>query len=368
MKYIILIICAFVGFLNLKSQDLAAYTDYMGRFYIFDKGTSTKIEDQKPQSFKIGGNCVLYVSSDGHLGIYYNNKVEILEKNGISDYYTGDYLSSYSIYEKLNVISEGQVINLSRSCTNYYPADSVIAFYDKFSEAFKVFYKGEVYDLESGLLGNPIKQLSIGDNILAYISARTGDFNIWYRGSLIEVEENVPNTRFKAGRDIVAFNDVTEQNFKVFYSGEYYTLEDFPAQSFKTGDDFVAYINHIGEFRIFKDGKTSVISSFAPQDYSAEDNVLVFSQDNRFNAWTNGEVVEIEAFIPKYYKIDWNTTTYLDNSTRIWIYNSGEKKNLGNELVNSFETVRDLVMMNVKLNRNILYYNGKFYEGQSFYK
>jgi hypothetical protein len=356
------------SFLNVRAQDLAAYTDYMGRFYIFDKGISIKFEDQEPQSIKIGGNCILYINSSGHLNKYFNGKVEMLEKGGVTEYYAGDFLASYSIFEKLIVISKGKSIILSNRCTNYYAADSLIAYYDKNTEALKVFYNDKSYEIESGMLGSPVKVWAGSDNIIAYISSRTGDFKIWYRGSIVDVASNVENTRFKAGRDIVAYNNETEQNFQVFFRGSFYTLEDFPAQSFKAGDDFVAYVNQSGEFKVFFKGESYLVSSFPPQSYMAEDNILAFTEDNRFKVWYKGEVIEVESFVPSTYKLDWNTIAYLDNSNRIWIFQNGVRKFFANELVNSFDVNRDIIMLNVKLNRNIIYYKGNFFEGQSFYK
>ena len=369
MKYLIALFLLIIDFSSVVSaQYLGAYTDYMGYFYIFDKGKNTKVEDQAPQSFKIGGNCVLYITSSGHLNIYYNDKVEMLEKSGATEYYANDYLAAYSIYEKLKVIYEGKVIDLGSRITDYYASDSMIAFYDKNAEALKIFYKGEVQEIESGMLGNPVRKVSIGDNILAYISERTGDFKIWYQGNIYKIDQNVENTRFKAGRDIVAFNDDIEQNFKVFYKGEVYVLEDFTAKSFRTGDDFVAYINQADEFKIFYKNESSLINTFSPQDYMAKDNILVYIQDNRFKSWYEGDIIEIEPFVPSNYKIDWNTIAYLDNSNRIWIYQKGVRKYFANEFINSFEVIRDLIQLNVKVNRNIIYYDGKFYEGQSLFK
>lgn len=368
MKTITCILFCSFFFIRIGAQDLGAYSDYMGRFYIFDKGKSIKVEDQKPQSFKIGSNCVLYINSAGHLNMYYKGNVDMIEKGGATEYFAYDYLSVYTIFEKLNVIYNGEVITLSSRCANYFAADSLVAFYDKNEEALKVFYNGEISEIESGMLGTPVKIWAGSDNIFAYISERTNDFNIWYSGKVYLIERNVGNTRFKVGRDIVAFNNETEQNFKVFYKGEVYNVEEFSAKSFIPGDDFVAYINQNDEFKVFTNGESHVISSFPPQDYMANDNILVFAEDNRFKAWYKGMVVEIESFIPKNYKIDWNTIAYLDNTNRIWIFQNGERKFFANEFVNSFDVYRDLIQLNVKVNRNIIYYKGNFYEGQSFYK
>lgn len=362
--FIFLLCIEFNGF----AQDLSAYVDHMDRFYAFDSGESIKIEDIDPQSFQVGGTCILYVSSSGHLKMYLNHKVTELEKSGVTKYFATDYLAAYSIYEKLKVIYKGQIVVLSNRCTDYYVADSLIMFYDKNAESLKVFYKGEVSDIESGMIGFPVVFWAGGDNIIAYISSRNKDFKIWYQGELNTIERNVGNTRFLAGKDIVAYADVIEQNFKSFYKGEIYVLDEFMPESYKVGDGFVAFVSHMGEFKIFIDGEVHLVSSFSPQGYMAEDNILAFVEDNYFKTWYNGNVIEVEPYVPSVYKLDWNTIAYLDQSNRIWLYKDGEKKYLINEFVNSFEIYRDLIQMNVKVNRNLIYYKGEFYEGLSYFK
>lgn len=352
----------------LQAQYLSAFTDHMDRFYVFDNGKTKKIEDLGPQSFKVGGEYVMYISSAGHLKVYSNGEVQDLERNGASNYHVTDHLAAYSVYEKLKVYYGGEIVELSNRCTKYQTSDSLIVFYDKNAESLKVFYDGEVLDIESGMIGEPVKKMKVGDNILAYISERNKDFKIWYKNEVIVVDRNVGNTVFKTGRDIVAYVDETEQNFKAFYKGEIYDLDNFVPLSFQAGDGFVAFVDQTGEFKLFFNETIQLISSLSPETYITEDNILAFSENNYFKIWYKGEIVEVEPFIPSSFKIDLNTVAYLDRSNRIWLFQHGEKKYLLNDFVNSFEIYRDLIQMNVKVNRNIIHYQNRFYEGLSDFK
>jgi hypothetical protein len=351
-------------------QHLGAYIDYMGRFYVFDNGENQKIEDFKPQSFKVGGKVIMYINDSGHLKIYYDGKTRQLEPGGVSEnnYFATDYLGIYSIFEKLKVIHKGKIIELSHRCTTYQAQDSLVAFYDKNQESLRVFYKGVVQDIESGMMGYPITKWKSADNIVAYISSRTKDFKIWYRGEVFLINKNVEETHFKVGADIVAYVDPLDETFKAFYKGEIYELNDFAPQSFEMGDMFVAFVDHMGDFKYFSNGEITKISTITPDGYLAEDYCLAYIEDGRFKMWYNNESIEIEAWIPSVYKLDWNTMAYLDNSNRIWIFQNGDRKFFSNELINSFEIYRDLIQMNVKVNRNIIYYQDQFYEGESLYK
>lgn len=367
MKPFAFIVFFFTTFI-VDAQHLSAYSDYMDRFYIFDKGKSIKVEDLKVQDFKVGGECVVYINSGGHLKLYYNGKVERLEAGGIGSYFATDHLAAYSVFEKLRAVQEGKVYDLSSRCTSYIVEDSLIAFYDKNKESLRVFYNGEIEDIESGMIGSPISEFASGDNIVAYISARTKNFKIWHKGEVTIIEKYIDALEFKAGCDVVAYVDNINQRFKIFYKGKVYKLEDLPPTSFDVGNGFVAYIDYNGAFKVFYNEEVIEISGFAPDTYLTEDYMLVFTEDNYFKTFYKGQIYEVEGYIPKEYKLDWHTIAYLDNSNRMWIYKQGEKQYFANEFVNSFEIYRDLIQLNVKVNRNITYYNKQFYEGQSFFK
>ncbi|MBN1118341.1 MAG: hypothetical protein JXA77_14115 [Bacteroidales bacterium] len=349
-------------------QNLAAYTDYMGRFYVFDSGESIKVDDLPPLSLKVGGTCVLFASSAGHLVMYSKGKVTELERSGVTEYFATDHLAAYNIYEKLKVVYNGEVITLSSRCSSYNVSDSLICFYDENSESFNVFYRGEIFEIESGLIGRPISFWAAGDNIVAYISSRNNDFKIWYQGITETINRNVSNTSFKAGRNIVAYTDEVEQNFKAYYKGKVFLLDDFLPQSFKVADDMVAFVSQTGDFKVFSDGEIQLINSFEPQSYIAKDNLLAFNEDGYFKIWYKGEVYEIEAYVPEIYKFDWNTVAYLDQSNRIWLFQDGEKKYLTNELIHSFDLYRGLILLHVKVNRNLIYFKNQFYDGLSQFK
>ena len=94
--------------------------------------------------------------------------------------------------------------------------------------------------------------------------------------------------------------------------------------------------------------------------------MLVYTEYDYFKVFYNGQSYELEGYVPRNYKMDWNTVAYVDNTNRIWLFTRGKKKYLINDLINSFELYRDMIIMNVKVDRNIIYYKGNFYEGVSY--
>jgi len=348
------------------AQHLGAYTDYRDRFFIFDNEENIKAEDLQVQSFAIGGNCILYINSQGHLKLYQDGTIVKLEPGGIDKYYATDHLAAYAIFEKLKVVENGQAVTLSMRCPLYQVEDSLIVFYDTNLESLRIYYNGEIEDIESGLVGMPVSHLKSGDNIVAYVSSRTGDFKIYYRGENHTILDHVGGLSFKAGKNIVAYVNPLENSFHAYYKGQDYRIEDFPPESYKTGDGFVAYVDNQGVFKVFYKGFVQEVSSFSPDAYITEDNLLLFTEYNYFKIFFDGQVFEVEGYIPRNFKMDWNTVAYVDNTNRIWLFTKGEKKYLVNEIINTFDLYRDLIIMNVKVDRNIIYYNNQFYNGASY--
>jgi len=366
MKKIFLLTVFVLFAREIMAQHLAAYTDYNNHFYIFDHGKSIQAEDLNVQSFSIGGECVLYINNQGQLKLYYKGSILKLEAGGIKDYVATDHLAAYTIFEKLNVIENGQVITLSTRCPLYRVQDSLIVFYDKNLESLRVYSGGAIQDIENGLVGLPLSYLSSGDNIVAYISSRTKDFKIYYKGENKTILQNVNGLSFDAGKDLVAYVNSIDNTFHVYYQGEDSQLETFPPKWFEAGDEFVAYVDNMGYLKAFYRGDLIELSSYPPDGHVIEDNLMLFTEGQYFKIFSKGQVYEVEGFIPRNFKLDWNTVAYIDNTSRIWLFTNGEKKYLTNDMVNSFEVYRDLIVMNVKINRNILYYQGEFYEGISY--
>jgi hypothetical protein len=51
-----------------------------------------------------------------------------------------------------------------------------------------VFYKGRIHILEDGLTGKPYNLFRSGDNMVAYVSARSGELKVFYHGQTIAIE------------------------------------------------------------------------------------------------------------------------------------------------------------------------------------
>ena len=360
-KVLMILILGMIFYLSGFPQNLAVFSDNMDYFYVFDAGQIVQLEYQKVKDYSVGGNCVLYKDSRSRLKMYYKGKVSELSVNEITDFMALDYLAVYSYAGIIYIIENGQVKTINTHSLNYIAEDSVVAFYDDVQSFLAAYYHGRIYHLEDGLLANQPTSFRCGDNIIAYVSARTGDLMVFYQGGTYKLEPFVSEGTYKAGKDLVAYMNAADQKFKVFYRGETYVIEDFPPLSYKTGDGIVAYVDNTGRFKIFSNGEVTDISSSEPDSYDVQNRIVVYEEQGYFKTWYKDQLYDLENYIPTKWKAQWNTIVYIDQNRNIRVFRDGENKVLTYDIVEDMALYRDVIVTNKGMNIHNVYYNGKKY-------
>jgi hypothetical protein len=360
-KALVLFLCLILYGLSGYSQYLAAFNDNMDNFYVFDRGQIKQLEYLKVQEFSIGGNCMLYKDNRNHLKMYYNGEVTELSVNNISDFIALDYLAVYAYAGIIHIIENGKVRTINTHSLDYYAEDSLVAFYDDVQSFLAAYYQGRIYRLEDGLVSQQPTSFRCGDNIISYISPRTGDLMVFYQGHTYSLETFVSEGTFKAGKDIVAYVNAADQKFKVFYRGETFVIEDFPPLSYKMGDGIVAYVDNTDRFKLFYNGDVVDLSSVSPGFYDVQNRIVIFEEQGYFKSWYKDQLYELENYVPSKWKAQWNTIVYIDQNRNIKVFRDGENKVLTYDIVEDLELYRDLIVTNKGLNNYNFYYNGKKY-------
>lgn len=361
MKTISIIILWSFLYQLTSAQHLAAWLDYLDRFYVFDRGEQKQLEHYKVTSFAVGGNCVLYVDYSHNLKVYHDGRVTRLEEMAPTSYTVTDYLVGYSVYNVLKVFENGQQKIICSNVDQYVVEDSLVVYYDRIQQRLEAYHAGRTVTLEDGLLQWPIRSYRSGDNIFAYITSFDDKFKIYYHGRLMVINDFVRETVYKAGRDIVAYMNQPTNAFMAFYKGDFYMLEPFMPESFEVGDEMMAYVDINGGFKIFEGGDLKLISSYTPDFYQLTDSTLVFGEDGFLKTWCDGRIHEIERYIPELYRVSERTIAYTDINRRIKAYRMCEKINISYEMVNSLDLIRNLIIYNVGVNTTKIWYNGKIY-------
>jgi hypothetical protein len=362
MKKLFLIILIVITGIAGQAQYLAAFNDYQNKFWIFEAGMFTQVEHLAIQEYQVGGILVAYIDSGGKLKIYRNGETQTLMDGNPIKFTATDYLLGYSLYEQLNVYDNGKVKVLSTECNGYVVKDSLIAWNNKIAKTLQVYYNGRIITLIDGLLYFPFDSFKLGDNTIAFVHSSTNEFYIFYLGKLQLMDPIADQMIYQAGRDIVAFMDIPDQSFKVFYRGEVTELDVFQPKSFQVGDEILAYVDNLGKLKYFENGVVKTISNYEPKFYNIEDKVLVFEEQGFFKTVCNGQVYVVERYIPQPYHIDWNTIAYLDQSSFVKIFQNCEPTTISYEKVKDISMVRDLVIYVLGVNKTKIYFNGQSYE------
>ncbi|MBN1413938.1 MAG: hypothetical protein JW973_02455 [Bacteroidales bacterium] len=360
-KFLIISVFALICCLSGHAQHLAAFSDNMDKFYVFDRGQIKQLEYLKVKDFSVGGNCLLYKDNRNRLKMYYDGEVSELSINNISDFKALDYLAVYSYAGIIHIIEDGKVRTINTHSLHYYAEDSLVAFYDATQSFLAAYYRGRIFRLEDGLVGEQPSAFRCGDNIIAYLSPRTGDLMVFYQARTYSLEPFVDEGTFKAGTDIVAYMNAADQKFKVFYRGRTYVIEDFPPLSYKVGDGIVAYVDNTERFKLFYEGEVIDLSSVTPGFYDVQNRIVVFEEQGYFKTWYKDRLYELENYVPAKWEAHWNTIVYIDQNRNIKVFRDGENKVLTYDIVEDLALYRDLIVTNKGLNNYNIYYNGKKY-------
>ncbi len=345
-------------FNNVNSQNIAAFSDYQDKFYVFDAGNIRQLEYQPVLSYEVGDKCIGYVTNGNHFKTYYNH-IDYDLGSMVRSYKVTDNLVSYQIGTQLYVFENGNKKLLSKFVGNYLANDSLVAFFDTENYFFQVFYNGKIITLEDGLLFSDVSLFKVGNNMLAYID-QFKNFKVFYRGEVTELLQT-KTVKVEIGRNVMAYIDPITDFLQIFYENEVIEQETFRPTSFQTGYEKVAYITNMGDFKLFDNGETYTISTFAPDAYLLKDEIVVYHQQGQLRAFYKGDDYLIENYIPSSYKIHQNMVVYLDQNGYLNLFKNGETKTLSYQTIKDYDVMRNVVIYNEGINTVKIYFDGKIY-------
>jgi hypothetical protein len=271
------------------------------------------------------------------------------------------YISVYSLHDVVKIIENGRVTTISTHAIQYLAEDSMVTFNDMGQHMLAVYYKGRIHMLEDGLGGRVQVVFKASDNTVAFVSLRSGDLKVFQNGQTQVILPFVQGGSFKTGRDVVAYVAPSEQNFRVFYRGTEYVLEDFPPASYMVGDDIVAYVDNTGSFKVFREGETTQITSFPPDFYQVRNKMIIYGEQGYFKTWYNDNPYLLETYVPGKWLAEWNTIVYKDLNRNIKIFTNGDTRILTYDLAEEIYLYRDVIVVNKGMNINNVYYKGRKY-------
>lgn len=303
MLKVVLIACSLVGLTFSPAPEtpgLAGYQDILRRFYIFDNGNTRQIDHLPIQNLKVGGNCLAYNDNTGNFKVYHEGEVVKLQDGFVTE-------------------------------ENYAATDNLLVYH--MDRQLKVFDRGKTTTL-------------------------SGSF----------AQENVNELGYAFGDSIVAWFDQFAGSFRVYYEGEIVTVVQGPIQreitNFKASDNLVAYVDHLGYFRVFDHGEDYEIYQAAQGiQYEVGRNIVVFWNPtyNQFNVLYYGEEFELDQYAPESFQAGINQVAYVDNVGEFKAFIDGDIYMVSSFEPDWYKVIDDMILYSEQDAFKV------FYKGQSHY-
>jgi hypothetical protein len=344
------------------AQHLAAFNDYRRHFMIFDDGQVKELDHLPAQSIRAGANYVAYITNSGRFNVYFDGKSHTLSENYISRYVVSSNLLAYFIYDQMFVFDKGAAQLLSGKVKSFAIGDSILAYFNENTFSSHVYYKGEIITIERSLVGAPILEFKAGDNLIAYYNTNSKYLKAFYNGRIWNILQSSVNIPYEPGRNLLAFVDKSRNSFHVFNKGSTYHLEDYEPKSFKAGDDMVAYIDNLGEFKVYYQEKVLLLSPFEPDFYDVVDSLVVFAELGYLKVFYKGEIIEFGNFVPADYQAKESMLTFIGPNGWLKAFCNGKFMKVTNDLITSYSLNYNNIVINTTLNKIKVYSRGKIHD------
>jgi hypothetical protein len=121
--------------------------------------------------------------------------------------------------------------------------------------------------------------------------------------------------------------------FVVFDNGSTSILETLPPKSFKAGPNYLAYIDNVGNLKVYYEGKVETLDPGVILNYEAGDDYLIFEKYQQIKVWHNGNLKNLGNNITAWDGSDSIVAFYDSNYKYFHIYYHDTEYDLGDGLV-----------------------------------
>ncbi len=247
---------------------------------------------------------------------------------------------------------------------------SAIPYVDN-SRSFKVYYKGGVKTLNQGITN----EFQVSDHLVAYLNARS--LNVFDRGEVVHLTGLCE--QYYLGDSLLLFLDGVRQEWKIYYGGETYPVENFLAgaalqttegsgNGVKVSDNVAAYVNYANQFRIFYRGQLIAQEEYQIQGFDLGRNTVAYLNANReFNIFYKGVTSKIEEFAPLMYKAGDDLVAFQSNDGYFKIFYDDSVYRVGFFTPKNLKVVDNIVCYQDPTGYFKVFYKGRIHTLESFY-
>ena len=243
--------------------------------------------------------------------VFDRGKTRLLEGRPIVRYEVGlNYVVYKDVNSRIKIYDNGEVKEVegrSASVDKIYATDHLVVFT----------INGILYIFENGKFNritNFKTKYAVGDSIVAYIDGARGMFEIYYEGKSRDIDDALNIESFKAGDNVVAWVD-RFNIFNIFYKNEIYEIPIFLMENYDAAKNIVAFNDQEApHFKVFWKGEEFLIDHFYPKEYKVGDNMVAFVDNmDSFKVFHKGNTTSLYSYPPNMFEIKDSIMVYADD-------------------------------------------------------
>ncbi len=341
------------------NQNVAPFLDFNNYLKSFENDNFRTIEIQQIEEFKAGDELVAYIDNRGNLRVYDGKERKDISNLNV-EYKISDHLMAYKIGPTLNLWDEGKLKTLTYFARNYVVKDSIIVYEDTRFNTINVYWNKKTYPLFTST-GDLQMPTAIGDNIIAFKD--NGDlYKIFWNGEIFDVGVWSGNIEFKAGCDVICFNDPTTRTFTLFQNGEFIDIEGQFMPSYKAGRGFIAYEDLNGNLWHYQNEELMELSNFSSNQWNVKDDMIIWYENSYAFAFANNNKYQTSTFIPQDYKIKNKIFAFRNIMGGVSALIDGKIIELTNQANAEYEIYGNLILLKLFNNNILVYKDGKKFQ------
>jgi hypothetical protein len=260
---------------------LVAYIDNGDNLKVYQNGTVETLMTGAPIKFT-ATDYLLGFSIYQQLNVYENGKNKILSTQ-CGGYIVMDSLIVWydQIIQSINVYYGGKTFTIESGLLfdpvkEFKLSSNMAIYYQSFQNQLKLFYGGEIYILDDYVEDAVFEA---GRDIAAFIDIPDQTFKVFYRGEIIELEAFMPRS-FMAGNESIAYVDNLGK-LKYFVNGELIEISNYEPGFYELTDNVLVFEEQ-GSFKTVCNGQPYVIERYIPSLYRMDNNTIIYYDQNQF--------------------------------------------------------------------------------------
>jgi len=341
------------------AQEVFPFIDNMEYLKSFQNGKERQVDYLRPIDLKYSEEIIAYIDNKSDFFIYDGQSKERM--TGLAnDYKIGINIAAWNTGPIVSVWDNGRQHVLTQFGGRYEISDSLVVFEDRRDNAIRVYYNDSIYDLFYSVTDLSFPT-AIGSNSVAFVG--NGDVHYSFiSGKTVEIGVINDPVNYKAGGNIIAFNDPFNQTFAITMQNEILDVENITVNDYKAGYDLVVYRDRNENLKGYIDYKLVTLSNYSAQFYDVFRDVIVWGENGIFYTYMNGKKYEICNYIPQEYKIRNGIVAFRNMNGGVSVFYNEQVKIISNLSGASFEVNGNTVRIQVNKGNFLFFKNGRTYQ------